>query len=241
MLKRFSSFLSLGRKRHENCSSFDVYFKLYTDFFLCFLNGVIHSALFSFTMRKRRKKILKKFYKEHDIAKQHDKINFQWKDLFYLLKNHRRKSFWLMAELQHSTQRFPSKNSFQFSWIKQKFNSVCGIYSKRWGKMANGKCRFSTPKHVIGTGWCRMTQHKIKYCAIIHRWYSKIHRISYFNAGINLWYSWLFSVVPASRLNSALRDIPHIILLVLRLRNIFIYVNRKKTSRIYTCRIYALE
>lgn len=133
-----------------------------------------------------------------------------------------------MAELQHSTQHFPSKNSFQFSWIKQKFNSVCGIYSKRWGKMANGKCRFSTPKHVIGTGWCRMTQHKIKYCAIIHRWYSKIHRISYFNAGINLWYSWLFSVVPASQLKSALRDIPHIIFLVLRLRNIFIYVNREK-------------
>lgn len=137
------------------------------------------------------------FNKEHDIAQQHDKIK-----TFNLLKIIRKTiSFsplstldalvcWLTAEL---AQKPSSGNAF--SWIKQ---SPRYIYSGKLGWLSSPPARRSTtPGHVIGSGWCQMTQHKIKYCAIIHRWYSKIHRISYFNAGINLWYSWLLCCAPA--------------------------------------------
>lgn len=71
---------------------FNVYFKLYTNFFLlrCFLNGVIHSALFSLTIGRSENRL----HEEHDddmtnISR--SKKSFSALLLVYLSKNHRNK------------------------------------------------------------------------------------------------------------------------------------------------------
>lgn len=134
-------------------------------------------------MGKRVRRSEQALLEEHDIAQttwQDEKLSFKWR------KKKHEISFPLALD---ECRKIDHQSSSP--WIIRAIQFAFGE-----------NVDFPPPrKHVScarRAGWCRMTQHKIKDCAIIHQWYSKIHRISYFNAGINLWYSWLFFVVAAS-------------------------------------------
>lgn len=158
----------LGRKRDKKkCLMFILNS---TPISFCFLNGVIHSALFSFTTGEGEGK------NTTSAKTTWQKINFT-EFLFSFIKKE-------VIEKCFQFSQLADGRAGKLSMNYRTFNLLADFIQENFGFPHPGTNTW------LELEWCQMTQHKIKYCAIIHQWYSKIHRISYFNAGINLWYSW---------------------------------------------------